>query len=315
MVMGLDTAAVTILVAAKSAGVDFSRTATLGRQLFFPNVPALARALAALGIEQDAEALLRENRYSEPFFSLLGAKEISSIDYSPFECATVIHDMNTPVPDSLRQRFSAVIDSGTLEHIFDICQAFRNCMEMVQVGGHFIQINAGNNCMGHGFWQFSPELLFRVFSPANGFQVETVLLHEVLPGGAWYAVADPDKVRSRVELCNSSPTYLLTVARRTAVAEIFASPPQQSDYVALWQMGSEAKAVPDERPGETTPDWRMVEHLSGWRHYLPPPVKRRLKRLFQHIGLMDASPTFERGLERGYYRLIKEEELLRGRWA
>jgi hypothetical protein len=315
MAMGLDTAAVTFLSGAKSAGVDYTRTATLGRQLFFPNVPALRRALAVLGIEQDAEAFLRENRYSERFFSLLGAQEISSIDYSPFEGATIIHDMNAPVPDGLRQRFSLVLDSGTLEHIFNICQALRNCMEMVEPGGHFIQVNAANNYMGHGFWQFSPELIFRVFSPANGFRVEAVLLHEVLPGGAWYAVADPDLVRSRVELCNSSPTYVLTVARRVEITEIFASPPQQSDYVALWGMASGSSAAPDAPPGETTPDWRMVKQLSGWRHQLPAPVKRTLKKMLERLRLIDAGPTFQRGLKRGYYRLVKEEDLLRGRWT
>ena len=111
-----------------------------------------------------------------------------------------------PLPDDLRGRFSAVVDCGTLEHVFQFVQALKNCMEMVALGGHFIQVSNGNNFMGHGFWQISPELIYRVFSPSNGFHVETVLLHEVVPGGGWYFVSDPDQVRSRVQLCNSRPT-------------------------------------------------------------------------------------------------------------
>ena len=58
-----------------------------------------------------------------------------------------------------------MIDSGSLEHVFNISQALRNCLEMVESGGHFISIGPANNAMGHGFYQFSPELYFRILSP------------------------------------------------------------------------------------------------------------------------------------------------------
>ena len=179
--MGLDTAAVMFLCGAKAMGVDFSNTATIGRQWFFPEVGALESVFSMLGVSRDADQFLRENEYSENFFSLLGAQQISSVDMSDFEGATHSHDMNLPLPDDLRGRFSVVHDSGTLEHVFHFCQAIKNCMEMVAVGGHFTQVSNANNYMGHGFWQISPELIYRVFSPANGFHVETVLLHEVAP--------------------------------------------------------------------------------------------------------------------------------------
>jgi hypothetical protein len=74
--------------------------------------------------------------------------------------------------------FSVVYDGGTIEHVFNAVQAFKNGMEMVRVGGHFIQVNPANNFMGHGFWQFSPELIYRVFSAENGFNIRGVFLHE-----------------------------------------------------------------------------------------------------------------------------------------
>ena len=156
------------------------------------------------------------------------------MDVSNYESATHIQDMNLPIPDDLRERFSVVHDGGTLEHVFNIPQALKNCMEMVRVGGCFLQVNVANNFMGHGFWQFSPEMIYRVFCPDNGYRVEVVLLHEVVPGGASYIVRDPDQIHRRVELCNRRPTYILTVAKRIAAAKIFASLPQQSDYVVVW---------------------------------------------------------------------------------
>ena len=69
----------------------------------------------------------------------------------------------------LKNKYTLVIDGGCLEHIFNFPVAIKNCMEMLQEGGHFIGITPANNLMGHGFYQFSPELYFRIFSKENGF--------------------------------------------------------------------------------------------------------------------------------------------------
>ena len=213
------------------------------------------------------------------------------MDISDFEGATHIHDMNLPLPDDLRGRFSVVHDSGTLEHVFHFVQAMKNCMEMVAVGGHFSQVSNANNYMGHGFWQISPELIYRVFSPANGFQVETVLLHEVVPGGRWYVASDPEKFHGRVQLCNSRPTYILTLARKVAQVEIFATVPQESDYASAWKSSESWR--PPSRPS-----------YSGLRKRIPRPVKRFLK---------DALVYRKMGFRQRCFRRIDEDALLRGK--
>ena len=108
--------------------------------------------------------------YAEEFLKRLGAKETISIDASAYEGASLVHDMNLPIGDDLKRRFSVVIDGGTLEHVFNFPVAIKNCMQMVDVGGHFFVHTMANNFMGHGFYQFSPELFYRVFSPENGFR-------------------------------------------------------------------------------------------------------------------------------------------------
>jgi hypothetical protein len=134
---------------------------------------------------------------------------------SPYEGATHLHDLNQPVDDALRCAYSAVVDGGSLEHIFNFPVAIRNCMEMVRVGGHFLAISPANNFMGHGFYQFSPELFYNVFSRDNGYEVVRLLICEVRRGARWYVVRDPGAVRKRVTLTNSVPVHLLVVARRT----------------------------------------------------------------------------------------------------
>jgi hypothetical protein len=235
--MGIDVPSMALLSAAKGIGVDFSSTCMIGRQNFAgDNVAAgLTRLFKTAGIPVDAAAFLKQNHFCEELFRLLGAKNVESLDVSDYQQATHLHDMNEPIPENLHERYSCVHDGGTIEHVFNISQALKNCLQMLQLGGHFIQVNEANNFMGHGFWQLSPEMIYRAMSPENGFEVRAVLLHEVVPGGSWHLAADPNKVGDRVELCNSRPTYVMTIAQRTAIKEIFATPPQQSDYVADWK--------------------------------------------------------------------------------
>ena len=293
--MGLDTPAVKFLCAAKSMGVDFSNTATIGRQSFFPDPLSLRRVFSVLGVSQDAEVFLRENPYGEAFFSLLGARRVNSMDCSNYEEATILHDMNTPISGDLHGRFSLVHDGGTLEHVFNTVQGLQNCMEMVRVGGHFSMANVANNFMGHGFWQFSPDLIYRVFSPVNGFRIKCVLLHEAVNGGAWYWTADPAEVRSRVELRNSLPTYIMALAQRVSEAKVFAHPPQQSDYTTLWEARSQGKDV--------------ALPSAAWRRWVPSPLRRAWRRIRSSGFFVRRRKEFNPL----HYRRIADRDILRGR--
>jgi hypothetical protein len=197
-----------------------SRLATLGRRIF-PERGALQSVFDRLSLGLDAAEFLRESDgYAEKFFRLLGAEHVTSFDKSDYRVASSLHDMNTPIDGSLKNRFSAVLDAGTIEHVFNFPQAISNCMEMVKVGGHFIQVTVANNFIGHGFYQFSPELMYRVFSADNGFAAEAVVLHEMLGGGKWYRMHDSVARGHRVELTTRSPS---AGAAATADVPIFAA--------------------------------------------------------------------------------------------
>ncbi|HYG50129.1 MAG TPA: hypothetical protein VD905_04455, partial [Flavobacteriales bacterium] len=146
---------------------------------------------------------------------------------------------NTPVPEHLKNKYSLVLDSGTLEHVFDYKTAVKNCMEMVKPGGHFIGISPANNLMGHGFYQLSPELFYSVFSTTNGFNVIKMVIAASNEKGEiknWYEVANPDVIKSRLHLVNNFPVYILFIAKKTAEVEIFKNIPFQSDYVTTWNV-------------------------------------------------------------------------------
>lgn len=246
--MGLDVNAVRFILEAKARGVSFDRVATIGRQTLFIDVDTLARTLEAYHIpvsRQQVSAMLTDSGgFCEALLQFLGAKQVCSIDMSPYQSATVLHDMNRPLLGALKNQFSVVIDGGSLEHVFNFPQAIANCIEMLRVGGHYLASSPSNNFMGHGFYQFSPELFYRVFSRANGFEMERMVVYQECWPYVWYDVRDPEQLGARVTLVNRYPTYLLVQSRKVDSKPLFEPVPQQSDYVNVWQRSAESVTAP-----------------------------------------------------------------------
>lgn len=281
--MGLDSDGTKFLFAAQAAGVSFRNTAMLGRQNFFPETTQLQRLLDLRQAGLSAVQFLADSKgYAEKFFEFLGADEIVAIDNSAYEGAAIVIDLNAPVADSLKNRFSAVIDGGCLEHIFNFPQAIKNSMEMLRVGGHFLAIAPANNFCGHGFYQFSPELFFRLFSARNGFALQAVLTKEK---STWYRVQDPDQFGGRVELQNNRPTYLFVQAKKIEEQEIFLQPPQQSDYARKWAAGIEPASAP----------LRAAPFLaSKLRAALPINLRGALRPLAAHVPIGHRYSCYQR---------------------
>lgn len=241
--MGLDRHFTKFLISSKQLGVNYSSTIMLGRQSLHVNEKDLADSLNDFEYKNvDAKKILSENNgYAEPFFKFLGANSIDSIDASSYEGASLIHDMNFPISDEHKGKYSVVVDGGTLEHIFNFPTAIKNCMNLVELQGHFIGSLPANNFLGHGFYQFSPELFYRIFSNENGFQIEKMIFYIDHPMATWYEIKDPLEVKERVILSNSYPSYIMFLAKKTSICKIFEKTPQQSDYECIrWNTGGDS---------------------------------------------------------------------------
>jgi hypothetical protein len=239
--MGIDVNAVKFLLHARNTGARFDRVATIGRQSLLLTRYALAATLRSFGVPVAGDIISTWFRsdppYAEPLLELLGATMLHAIDYSPYEGAQILHDMNTDVPEHLVGQYSLVLDGGSLEHVFNFPTAVRNCMTMTQLGGHFLAITPCNNYCGHGLYQFSPELYFRLFSPENGFERPRMYIVEDTQTAAWFEVIDPAVLTRRAVLINQRPTNLYVMARRIGSVPIALSL-QQSDYSSVWGDGA-----------------------------------------------------------------------------
>jgi hypothetical protein len=240
--MGIDHNGLRFLLTAWKSGVSFRQTATIGRQELHASDVVLAAALKEVGLPgtiEFARGLRAEgDGYAEPLLRLLGAGQVTSFDASSYEGATSTHDFNCPIDRALEGEFTVVIDAGSLEHIYNFPVAIGNCMRLISEGGHFLSITPANNQMGHGFYQFSPDLYYRIFCAGNGFQMERCFAFEDVPGAVWYEVADPATVKGRVGTTNALSLSLMIRAKRIAPAAGIRVTPQQSDYSALWASGA-----------------------------------------------------------------------------
>lgn len=101
-------------------------------------------------------------------FARLGFKTtvIDKIAHRGIECVV---DLNEPLPEQYQQQASLLIDTGTLEHCFNVGTAFRNMCEMTQQGGVIITAAPANK-FRHGYYNFGPDIYIDAFND-NGFEI------------------------------------------------------------------------------------------------------------------------------------------------
>ena len=106
-------------------------------------------------------------------FSRLGYR-VSVLDKIAHRGLEILIDLNEDLPQHLRASANFVIDTGTLEHCFNVGTAFRNMCELVSVGG-IVMTAAPANKLGHGYYNFCDNVYHDGFT-TNGFEILSVKL-------------------------------------------------------------------------------------------------------------------------------------------
>ncbi len=237
--MGVDINTARILLQeSQSNGWKAGKVNMLGRQKIFLSETELQQLQSTISAHYPAlpNALPKPGAYAEQFLQTLGASEVHATDASDFEQASIIHDLNKPIPERLYRQYDTVIDGGTLEHVFNYPEALRSAMNMVAPGGHLLLFTPANNLFGHGFYQFSPDLFYAIFQPQNGFVLQTMLMYEFGSYSKMYAIANPAQFNNRITMRNSRPVYFYVKAQRIADTNIDVLKAMQSDYEQVrWQ--------------------------------------------------------------------------------
>lgn len=236
-----------LVMQARRAGARLNDFLMLGRQSLALNSDMLDHLYDCYGIDirgVDWNA----KTWAEPLFEQLGAERVSSLDYSDYEGARLIHDMNQPWPQGRPpEQFDVVLDGGTLEHVFNLPQALLNAMSLVKPGGCLLSAGPADGWLSHGFYQLQPELFFRLLTPENGFRLDGLWLAEFGPSPAksrLFRIRDPSVSGCRPLVPGRRPLVMLVHA--TKLAEFTGNPawPGQSNYTAMWSEAAGGALAP-----------------------------------------------------------------------
>ena len=162
------------------------------------------------------------------------ANSVKSVDNSSFEGADIIHDMNKPI-ENLNEKFDTIIDFGTSEHIFNVVENLSNISKFCKNDGIILHSLPANNNCGHGFWQFSPELFFSLYSENNGFSDTEIFVFNTHNKYEWWKV-EKQKLGERLEISSDAPLYVLV--KTIKKSETQNKDVQQSDYIERWNENS-----------------------------------------------------------------------------
>lgn len=206
----------------------------------------LRRTMRDEDVPREMDRLTGPDGFAEPFFDLLGLPGIQSMDMSAYENCDVVHDLNEPPRDELRNRFDVVIDGGTIEHVFNTPQALDGVFHMLRDDGIFISINGMTGWAGHGFYQFSPEIVWRYWGEARGCEVIRCLALPENPSLETRDVTDTGKAGRRFRGRDMPGRwYLYYIIRKTAEANPAEriTNTQQSDYAVRWSNAEQRKGT------------------------------------------------------------------------
>jgi SAM-dependent methyltransferase len=167
----------------------FSGTvATLGKQTILVGSRELEKLFAQYGVAMAREPGSKREIDDQDVMLALGFSEARSLDYSDYEGATDVVDLNTAdLPAIHKGRYDVVLDSGTIEHVFHVPNVLKNIFDMLKPGGRVIFLAPSSNHMDHGFYMFSPTFFYDYYA-ANGFVVEKacVVRYNVDLSQLWY---------------------------------------------------------------------------------------------------------------------------------
>jgi SAM-dependent methyltransferase len=101
------------------------------------------------------------------FYKLFGARSYDALDlFDPR--AGIVHDLNNPL--NTTATFDVICDFGTIEHVFNIGQAFASLHRLLAPGGLLLCAPPSYGFINHGFYNINP-VVFTQRAAANAYEV------------------------------------------------------------------------------------------------------------------------------------------------
>lgn len=180
----------------------FGKTLTIGRQKITADKNSLKNTIN--------DNIVDKIYLDDYLLKYFGATSVDSIDINDYEESNIIYDLNYNVPKELENKYDTIIDSGSLEHIFNIKVAMKNFSVMCVENGTILHISPSNNFCGHGFYQFSPELFHTYYNIKNNFKDTEIYLAKVYDSSKWFKINEKNfNNDKRINIITDEETFIM----------------------------------------------------------------------------------------------------------
>lgn len=109
--------------------------------------------------------------------TFLQPKSMTAIDFHGTEQALKL-DLNDPI--NLQQQFDLIMNLGTVEHVFNVAQAFKTIHDHTRPDGLMIHDLPFAGWVDHGFYSFNPTFYWDL-AAANGYTLVGMMYTELNP--------------------------------------------------------------------------------------------------------------------------------------
>lgn len=290
--MGLARGAAALLIEECKRRAFSGRAATLGVQTLYMTPTDLDRQFKKFDVAPSGPLQTGAGFNDKMLFKMLGFESVERIDYSDFEGAEHVVDLNADgVSPALREQFDVVVDSGTLEHVFHLPNALKNLSSLVKPGGRIILLTPSSNHLDHGFYMFSPTL-FADYFLTNKFEINTAYVVRYSPDLTvlWDAYRyDPDRWRDlHIGGLDGRPYVLYFVLTKTSESTSGVIPQQNfyADTAAMYYGSRRAKDAAEGLENEQAGGWSVPvrapsAHNERWRN-----IRRSVGKILRGSPLM-----------------------------
>ncbi|MBL19926.1 MAG: hypothetical protein CMC82_08950 [Flavobacteriaceae bacterium] len=127
-----------------------------------------------------------------------------ALDITDYEGANVIHDMNTPLPDNLFEKYDFLYNGSCMDNLFNPSQFIQNCTDLLKPNGTFLSIEHGSSFPG-GYLFYSPDWFLDFFA-INQFNDAQVFVADFAGFKSPHHIESPWQLWNWNPLCHGIPT-------------------------------------------------------------------------------------------------------------
>lgn len=236
-------------------------------------------ASSSITLDTDTRSAFGKNFISEEtFFNLFTSLEITFIDVTDYEGASVVHDMCEPLPAHLKGKFDFVWNGSCLDNIFDAAAAQRNSCDLLASNGRIMTMEMANSHYG-SYCGFAQGWFFDYYA-INEFQSAEIYSCIFKLNHLWngpFEVYTPNSESSSGDTfplaSSEDPVITLAIARRNLKSTTNKSPIQsqyrpdnkiyQNSYNRFKQQPFLLPELPSESLAQKVEGFMQVLGLSG----------------------------------------------------